>query len=124
MMNPLDSNVQTSFLQGQGQLQKLQRQYEHPTTADSKKMKQAAQEFESIFMQQMLDMMDKTVDRENSLLGGGSAEQYWRGMLNQEIAKGMCMGNGGSGLGLAETIYKQMAAQSQSPSADTTNEVK
>ncbi|MCE3233851.1 MAG: flgJ [Vampirovibrio sp.] len=121
-MNPMDTNLQTGNLQWQGQadaskIQQMQRQFLNPGTADQKKLKKAAQEFEAIFVQQMLDAMDKTIDRENSILSGGSSEQYFRGMLNQEIAKSMTTRQGGSGFGLAESIYRQM---SQNMKADTT----
>lgn len=115
----LDPSIQTQFLAGQGQLQQLQQQYLHPSSKDGKKLKQAAQDFEAVFVQQMLEQMDKTVDRENSMLGGGSSEQYWRSMLNEQIAKSMCSGPGGSGFGLAENIYKQMAQQMKT---DTSSE--
>lgn len=110
-MNPTDASIQAQLLPDQGQLQALQRQYLHPSTRDAKKLKQAAQEFEAVFVQQVLEMMDKTIDRENSMLGGGSSEQYWRSMFNEEVAKNMCTGPSGSGFGLAEAIYRQMAQQ-------------
>lgn len=92
---------------------------------DDKRLRKAAQEFEAIFFQQMLNAMDKTVDREKSLFSGGAGEDTFREMLNTEIAKEVCMhgpGNGfantpgassrpnsgfQSGLGLAELVYRQ-----------------
>jgi flagellar protein FlgJ len=122
----LDSNIQAQLLSGQGQLQQLQQQYLHPTNKDTKKLKQAAQQFESVFVQQVLEMMDKTIDRENSMLSGGSSEQYWRSMFNEEVAKSMCTSPQGSGFGLAESIYKQMAQQMKTDSSGsgTTSEAK
>lgn len=113
-MSSTDFNLQANGAQWQGQsqtvkLQDLQRQYLNPENKDQKKLKKAAQEFEAIFVQQMLDAMDKTIDRENSFISGGSSEQYFRGMLNEEIAKSMSTRQGGSGFGLAETIYRQMS---------------
>jgi flagellar protein FlgJ len=125
-MDPISANpqfqmAQARLQQGQSQLAQLQRDYTNPTTRDQKKLKQSAQEFEAIFVQQMLDAMDKTVDREDSLMGGGTGEEYFRGMLNQEIAKSITNRPGGSGFGLAEAIYKQTAAQLKSGNS---NEVK
>ena len=125
-MNPMGTSMQPGNLQWQGQadaskLQQLQSQYLHPGNADQKKLKKAAQEFEGIFVQQMLEAMDKTVDRENSILSGGSAEQYFRSMMNQEIAKSMTSGLGGSGFGLAETIYKQMSQSIKTDGNQTTS---
>lgn len=123
-MNPMDLNLQSGTLQWQGQAdaskaQQLQRQFLNPGTADQKKLRNAAQEFESIFVQQMLEAMDKTIDRENSVLSGGSSEQYFRSMLNQEIAKSMSTRQGGSGFGLAESIYRQMAENMKQGAAET-----
>ncbi|HEY9746829.1 MAG TPA: rod-binding protein [Oculatellaceae cyanobacterium] len=125
-MNSIDAKLQTQILAGQNQLQRLQQQYLHPTSSDAKKLKKAAQEFEAVFVHQMLEAMDKTIDRENSILSGGSSEQYWRSMLNEEIAKSMCVGETGRGFGLAEAIYKQLAKQvaSDDSSANGASEVK
>jgi flagellar protein FlgJ len=114
-MNPImdANNLQTNALQWQGQAQasKMNALQKQIGAHDEKKLKQAAQDFEAIFVHQMLDAMDKTVDREGSILSGGSSEQYFRGMLNEEIAKSMTNRLGGSGFGLAESIYRQMAGQ-------------
>lgn len=112
--------LQSQLLNMQGAQQssrmaQLRQTYANPDGADHKKLKQAAQEFEAIFVQQLLDAMDKTVDRENSILSGGSSEQYFRGMLHEEIAKSMTTGLGGSGFGLAEAIYRQAAENLPTP---------
>ena len=104
------SSLAASQAQG-NRLQQLQQQFLHPATADQKKLKKAAQEFEAIFVQQLFEAMDKTVDREGSVMGGGSAEDYWRGMMNEEVSRSISNRPGGSGLGMAETVYRQMAAQ-------------
>ncbi len=109
-MNPLDGQLQNAnLMQGQSQLEKLKQTYLKPSTNDEKKLKKAAQEFESIFMQQLLDAMDKTVDRQSSLFDSGTSQEYWRSMLNQEVSKSISNRTGGSGFGLAESIYRQMA---------------
>ena len=104
--------MQSSVLAGQNdRLAQLRSEYLNPQGQDKVKLKKAAQEFESVFIQQLLDTMDQTVDREDSVMGGGSAEEYFRGMLNQEVASSISTRPGGSGFGLAETIYRQMANQ-------------
>lgn len=112
-MDALNPNMPSaSQLQSQAtRLEQMKQAYLNPQGADQKKLKKAAQEFEGIFIQQLLDAMDKTVDRENSLMGGGSAEEYFRGMMNEEVAKSLATRPGGSGFGLAEAIYRQMSAQ-------------
>lgn len=114
-MDALSNNTslnQTHLLQSQSaRLEDLKQSYLHPEGADKQKLKKAAQEFEAIFVQQLLDAMDQTVDRQDSLLGGGNAEAYFRGMMNEEIAKSLSTRPGGSGFGLAESIYRQMEKQ-------------
>lgn len=100
---------QAQLQQANNRLQQMKADYINPKDADHRKLKEAAQNFEAIFIKQMLDAMEKTIDRENSLLSGGSAEGYFRDMMYDEIAQNMSQRLGGSGFGLAETIYKQMA---------------
>lgn len=112
-MNPIQPNTditlsQARMLNPKSKLAQEKLDYLHPTDADHKKLKKAAQEFEGVFIQQLLEAMDKTVDRSDSMLSGGSAEEYFRSMLNESVAKSMATGPSGSGFGLAESIYKQM----------------
>jgi Rod binding domain-containing protein len=79
------------------------------------KLEKAAKELESVFLKQLLDAMDKTVDREESMLSGGHAEEMFRGMLNEHVALSWSKKTGGSGLGLAEHIYKQLERQAGGP---------
>lgn len=74
---------------------------------DRERLEDAAQNFEAIFFQQMLDAMDKTIDREDSFLSNSEGEETFRGMMYEEIAKSMAHRPGGSGLGLADQIYRQ-----------------
>lgn len=105
-----NQHLAESQLRGQqNRLDELGRAYANPEGADQQKLKKAAQEFEGIFVKQLLDAMDKTIDRSEGLLSGGSAEEYFRGMLNDEVAKSIATRTGGSGFGLAEAIYRQMA---------------
>ena len=114
-MDPLSLNsMQAGGPQWQGQadaskLQALQRQTLNPEGKSHAKLKKAAQDFEAIFIQQMLEAMDQTIDREGSFINGGNSEHYFRSMMNEEIAKSMANRTGGSGFGLAESIYQQMA---------------
>ena len=95
----------------QQRLDGLRSQYLNPKDKTHKEMKEVAQQFEAIFIKQLLDEMEKTVDRENSLLGGGSAEGYFRDMMYDNIANNMSTGAVGSGLGIAEMVYRQMQQQ-------------
>jgi peptidoglycan hydrolase FlgJ len=81
------------------------------------KARKAARDFEAIFVQQMLDQMEKTIDRTDSLLNGGEAESTWRGVLHQHMAQNIANRPGGSGFGLAESIYRQITKESYSTPA-------
>ena len=105
-------------------LEQLRSEYANPKHKDQKKMKDVAQQFESIFVKQLFDEMDKTIERDDdSLLGGGSSgEGYFRDMMYEEMSKSMSTRAGGSGLGMAEMVYRQMS--NQGASDDQQNEVK
>ena len=68
----------------------------------------ACVDFESLFIKQMLDVMRKTVHKENDLLNGGMAQDVFEGMLYDEYAKKMAET---AGFGLATTIYRQVSSK-------------
>lgn len=72
-------------------------------------LKKASQQMEGIFVQQMIEAMDKTVDREDSIMGGGEGEEMFREMMNQNIAEQISTSPGGSGFGIADVMYRQLA---------------
>lgn len=75
-------------------------------STEDKKLKEASEEFEAIFIQQMLSSMRKNVQKAG-LLDGGMAENIFEDMLYQEHAK--IMAKTGS-FGVADAIYNQMKA--------------
>lgn len=80
-------------------------------------MKLKAQEYEAQVLGTMLNSMEKTVDREDDLFGGGNAEETWRGMLNEEYGK-IIAKNGGIGLAdsvVHELVRLQSNANKESP---------
>ncbi|MCE2931269.1 MAG: rod-binding protein [Vampirovibrionales bacterium] len=87
-------------------LKDLRASFLDPQTPKQKELKGAAQQFEAVFLQQLLEAMDSTVDREEGFLSGGEAEKTFRGMLNQETATNISK-QGGQGFGLAESVYQQ-----------------
>lgn len=71
-----------------------------------------AQQFEGVFLQQMFTAMDKTVDRSESLMGGGSAEETFRGMFYERVANSIAERPfNESQFGIAAAIYKQLEKQ-------------
>ena len=92
--------------------------YQNPTTDDEKKMRDTANDFEAVFIKQLLDAMEKTIEREDSVMGGGSSEGYFRDMMYDETAKQIAHRPGGSAFGLGEAIYRQMAKMQPSDGAE------
>ena len=68
-----------------------------------KKLREASQDFEAIFIKQMLDAMRKTLPK-GGLIDGGMAEDIFEDMLYEERAK--VMAKTGS-IGLADMLYNR-----------------
>ncbi len=75
-------------------------------TKSEKSLKEATEEFESIFIKMLLDAQDKTVDRESSMFYGGNSEDIFRSMLNQERSKDLAKSGE---FGLAKIMYEQLS---------------
>ena len=72
--------------------------------SEDTKLREAANEFESIFIQQMLKSMRKT-SFESDLLPKSEGEKIFRSMLDEQYAK--LSAKSGS-LGLGQMIYQQL----------------
>ena len=79
-----------------------------PSGEGSEKLKQACEDFESIFVDFMLQQMRQTVPQ-SDLFGGGRAEQLYTSMMDSELAKSISRQRG---LGLADQMYRQLMATS------------
>ena len=71
----------------------------------SSKLYKVSQEFEAIFIKQMLNVMRKSVNK-TGLLDGGMAEEIFEDMLYDEYAQNMA--ESGS-FGIADMIYRQLS---------------
>jgi len=71
---------------------------------DQAKLNEVAQEFESLFLKQMLDSMRSTLSKENRLVDTGMAGEYFEDMLYEEYSK--IMSKRGT-FGIAELIIDQ-----------------
>lgn len=80
----------------------------NPETAEDERLLEVSREFESIFVNMMLKSMRGTIVEDDSLIPKSQGTKMFEEMYDQELSKEMTMG--GSGIGLAETIYKQMKA--------------
>lgn len=83
----------------------------HSAGTDRELMK-ACQELESVFLEELLKEMRRTVPKDD-LFGGGRGEEVFQSMFDQEIAKAMAARGG---IGLAEILYRQLSRQSATPS--------
>jgi len=73
-------------------------------SSEDAKLREAANEFEAIFIQQMMKSMRKT-SLESDLLPKSEGEKIFRSMLDEQYAK--LSANSGS-LGLGQMIYQQL----------------
>ena len=73
-------------------------------SGQSDRLEEVAQEFESLFLKQMLDTMRSTLNEENRLVDTGMAGEYFQDMLYEEYSK--IMSKRGS-FGIAELIVQQ-----------------
>ena len=78
-----------------------------PESSSVTGLKKACSDFESIFINQMMQQMRKTVP-ENSLFGGGQAEEMMTSMLDDEMAKSISQQRG---IGLADVLFQQLKLQ-------------
>lgn len=81
-------------------------QVRKPAIDKTSDLYKASQDFEALFIKQMLDVMRKTVNKEGDLLGGGMSQEIFEGMLYDEYAKKMAET---AQFGLAEMIYRQIS---------------
>ena len=72
--------------------------------AKAKKLREACEGFESVFIQKMWQEMRNTLPK-NGLLHGRD-EQYWQDMYDQELSKSM---TSAGGIGLADMMYEQLS---------------
>ena len=75
--------------------------------AEMAKLKQACQDFEAIFIKQMLDSMKKTVNK-SELTKKNMGEDIFEDMLYDEYAKKM---SSTAGLGVGDMMFQQLSRQ-------------
>jgi Rod binding domain-containing protein len=72
--------------------------------AKAGKVKQQAQEFEAVYIGQMLNQMSSGIGNETGF-DGGHAEQQWRSLLNEHIGRSI---SAGGGVGLADGVRREL----------------
>ncbi len=71
----------------------------------SDELKKVCRDFESIFVNQLMQQMRRTIPKEG-LLGGGKAEEIYTTMQDAEMAKNISQQRG---IGLADVLYRQLS---------------
>ncbi len=121
--NPIDM-LQTK---GQMQAQDLQLKQNQVTSLNKsnispaekeKKLREACEGFESIFIQKMWQQMRATLPQENPLVG--REEKFWQSMYDQELSKEMASSGG---VGLADMMYNQLSKNLAAASRSTADTV-
>ncbi|TNE66541.1 MAG: hypothetical protein EP335_03465 [Alphaproteobacteria bacterium] len=78
---------------------------ENPTVAaNHKKAREAAEQFEAVFLSQMLAPMFSTVETD-SMMGGGPGEEVFRSMMVEEVGKQVARRGG---IGIADQVYREI----------------
>lgn len=72
--------------------------------AENTELRKIAEDFESFYMFQVLQLMQPPMN-EDSMFGGGFAEEMFRHTLNEQMA-GQIVKRGG--VGLADSIYAEL----------------
>lgn len=75
-----------------------------PKTADEISARRAADEFEAIFISQMLKSMSVGVKTDGPF-GGGQSEEIYRDLMNEELGKVM---TAKGGIGMSDAIYREI----------------
>ena len=78
----------------------------HSAKPEDEQIREAAQEFESVFLFQMLKQVRNSIHKEEGMMNGGMGEEMFTGLLDEEYAKVMAKTNSS---GLTDMIYQQMA---------------
>ena len=99
----LIANGMTALQNGQA-LPKL------PAHADPAKARKAAQDFEGVFIGQMLQPLFSGLDA-SPPFGGGSAEKMWRSLMVDEIGKSIAKHGG---IGLADQVQAELIRTQES----------
>lgn len=73
-------------------------------TVDEDKLREACKDFESLFVQQVLKSMRKTVSK-SDFFGGGPGGEIFESLFDQELSRSI---TNREGFGLGKILYQQM----------------
>jgi len=104
-MDITQSILNSAQQMGSNKLQAAQA-YARQASPTERAARAAAEDFESVFLSQMLAPMFETVETD-SMFGGGHAEGIYRSMMVEEIGKEISRAGG---IGIADEIYREIMA--------------
>ena len=75
-----------------------------PKNADLNKLRDTAQDFEAVFLSQMLKPMFEGIETDG-MFGGGQGEEMWRSLMVDEYGKSIAKQGG---IGIADAVMRTM----------------
>lgn len=75
-----------------------------PQNADLNKLRDTAQDFEAVFLSQMLKPMFEGIETDG-MFGGGQGEEMWRSLMVDEYGKSIAKQGG---IGIADAVMRTM----------------
>ncbi len=76
----------------------------HASPANEKELRKTAEDFEAVFIAQLMSPMMDSV-KTDELTGGGSAEGIFRSMMVTEVGKSVAARGG---IGIADNVYREL----------------
>lgn len=105
MLKALTYNINTQQADRAEQLaQRMNKMASSQQNAKSAKIKEVAQEFEGMFLGQMLENIFSHIETDE-MFGGGQAEDIYRSMMVEQYGKLMAKSGG---IGIADHVMRQM----------------
>lgn len=75
-----------------------------PKTQNLEKLRETAQEFEAVFLSQMMKPMFEGIQADD-MFGGGQAEDMYRSLMMDEYGKSIAKSGG---IGIADNVMREM----------------
>lgn len=77
---------------------------------EPKRLRQAADQFEAAFLQQLLKPLDESTVDDEPLIGGDSATNAYKGLYHRALSE-----QSAGGLGIADVVFNELSARAGLP---------
>jgi len=105
METQIFNTAQSQIFDAQAQAAQSRLGSSTPVTPSTKAvLREKAEDFEAVFLSQMLRPMFDTVPTDG-MTGGGQAESVYRGLMVEEMGKSISKSGG---IGIADSIYREL----------------